>query len=60
MSPWTHIRFAALVHLLHEIRAPLRWHWTTLPGPPKKLALVSPRGVRWLFKMSGGCWIKRL
>lgn len=57
---WQPIHFWALTRLLHDVRGPLRWQWAIVTEKTRKhLQVVSPRGVRWDFKLSGGAFIRR-
>ena len=60
MSGWRHIRFGLLGRLVEEVEPRLRWKWRkAVRGGRPRLQLVSPRGVAWDFKLSGGSWIRK-
>lgn len=57
---WQRIRFPILAELLHHKKERLRWKWLCEERNGRKhLLIVSPRGVRWDFKLNGGAWIRR-
>lgn len=60
MPEWTRVDFQKLRRLILEVREPLRWRWycNKKAGQPK-LQLITPRGVVWDFKLSGGAFIRK-
>ena len=60
MSAWRKVRFWRLAWLCHNAPEPLRWRWEKVTtGNRTRLRVVSPRGVGWYFKLSGGAWLKK-
>lgn len=60
MSQWQRIRFMVLARLLEDVPQRLRWHWAVQDEKGRRrLQIVSPRGVRWQFRLQGGAFIRR-
>lgn len=48
-----------LANLIHRVRPALRWQWYHAPTGRKRLQLLTPRGIVWDFKLSGGAFIRK-
>lgn len=60
MPEWRRVKFESIRKLLLEVRPALRWRWyCNKRSHAPKLQLVTPRGVVWDFKLSGGAWIRK-
>lgn len=60
METWRKIRFEAVVRLTRDVPRRLRWRWRKVRVRGRtSLALVSPRGAVWDFKLNGGAWVRR-
>jgi len=60
MSAWQRIKFPLLARLIESVPARLRWRWDVQEQKGRRrLYVVSPRGVRWQFRMNGGAYIRR-
>lgn len=58
---WIRAKLRRLAWLCYD--APLRLRWTWLKQEKNgraRLCLVSPRGVIWEFKLSGGAWLSKI
>lgn len=59
-EPWRRASFEKLRVLICEVREPLRWRWyCNKRNNHPKLQLITPRGLVWDFKLSGGCWLRK-
>lgn len=58
-APWQRVRFARLAFLLEAAPPAIRWRWRLVKKPAPHLQVVSPRGVPWDFKLSGGAWVRK-
>ena len=52
MVGWTRIKLGRLAWLLESAPERLRWRWAGT-------GVVSPRGVRWEYRLARGVWIRR-
>ncbi len=60
MKGWTRIKWAGVMVLTDEDRGVFVWRWRPVQKRSSRgLQLISPRGVVWDFKLTGGAWIKR-
>lgn len=57
---WVRVNLLKLSWLIWDVKPELRWQWerVVVKGRPM-LTVVSPRGVRWNFKLSGGAWLRK-
>jgi hypothetical protein len=54
---WIKVKLFGITNLTELCPPKLRWQWCRRSS---HLALRSPRGVLWQFKLHRGCWLKRL
>jgi hypothetical protein len=57
-SSWQKIKLGGVNRLVNA-PLPLRWQWAADPAS-KAVWLVSPRGVRWQFRLRHGAAVRRV
>ena len=59
---WIRVKLRRLAWLCYDAPPRLRWRWLkqTEKNGRARLCLVSPRGVTWEFKLSGGAWLSKI
>lgn len=58
-APWRPVRFWVLVRLLHRSDPAKCWHWAKVKRDGRsKLQVVSPRGLRFDFRLNKGAWLR--